>query len=59
MLNYSNYEKDLNQLGITNKGEQRAIMQAIYNYAMVACDIYLKRNMTNDEESNNPLQRFS
>jgi hypothetical protein len=59
MLDYSKYEKDLKQLGITNTDEQRLIMQALYNYAMVACDIYLKRNMTNDEESNNPLQRFS
>jgi hypothetical protein len=44
MIDYSNYTKDLNQLGISDLDEQRLIMQALYNYAMVACDIYFKRD---------------
>ena len=44
MLNYKRYEKDLQNLGITNADEQREIVQALYNFSMVACDIYLKRN---------------
>lgn len=53
MLDYSKYEKDLKQLGITNTDEQRLIMQALYNYAMVACDIYLKRNKNMKDEKKN------
>lgn len=50
MLNYKNYEKDLQNLGITNADGQREILQALYNFAMVAADIFLKRNMETHEE---------
>lgn len=57
MLNYHDYEKELKQLGITDEEEQQAIMQALYNYAIVACDIYLKRNINmKDEEKDSSLQ---
>ena len=49
MLNYKKHERDLRDLKITNEDEQREIVQALYNFATVACDIYLKRNMKNDE----------
>ena len=50
MLNYKNYEKDLQNLGITNADEQREILQALYNFAMVACDIYLNKARSSYDE---------
>ena len=56
MLNYKDYETDLQNLGITNADEQREIVQALYSFAMVTCDIYLKRNMETHEEKSNTIQ---
>ena len=50
MLNYKKYEKDLQNLGITNAEEQREIVQALFNFAMVACDIYLNKARFSYEE---------
>lgn len=58
MLNYITYENDLHNLGIVDENEQREIIQSLYNFALVACEIYLKRDINNHEESNHPIQGF-
>ena len=50
MINLNKYQKDLNQLGITNKEQQIEVLNSLLRFAIIAQNDYNRLNKTDSNE---------